>query len=48
VHPASTTHSTMPAETRRLAGITDGLLRVSCGLESTADLVTDLDRALRT
>ena len=46
VHPASTTHSTMPAETRRLAGITDGLLRVSCGLESTADLVADLDRAL--
>lgn len=46
VHPASTTHSTMPAETRRLAGITDGLLRVSCGLESTADLILDLDRAL--
>lgn len=46
VHPASTTHSTMPPETRRLAGITDGLLRVSCGLESTADLITDLDRAL--
>lgn len=47
VHPASTTHSTMPADTRRLAGITDGLLRVSCGLESVADLVSDLDRALR-
>jgi methionine-gamma-lyase len=46
VHPASTTHSTMPAETRRLAGIGDGLLRVSCGLEGTADLVADFDRAL--
>lgn len=46
VHPASTTHSTMPAETRRLAGIGDGLLRVSCGLEATADLVADFDRAL--
>jgi methionine-gamma-lyase len=46
VHPASTTHSTMPAETRRLAGITDGLLRVSCGLESAADLVADLEQAM--
>ena len=46
VHPASTTHSTMPAETRRLAGIGDGLLRVSCGLEGTADLLADFDRAL--
>jgi methionine-gamma-lyase len=46
VHPASTTHSTMPAETRRLAGIGDGLLRVSCGLEGAADLIADFDRAL--
>ena len=46
VHPASTTHSTMPADARRLAGITDGLLRISCGLESSADLVADLDQAL--
>jgi len=46
VHPASTTHSTMPAETRRLAGIQDGLLRVSCGLEGAADLIADFDRAL--
>lgn len=46
VHPASTTHSTMPPDTRRLAGISDGLVRISCGLEATADLVADLDRAL--
>jgi methionine-gamma-lyase len=46
VHPASTTHSTMPPETRRLANITDGLLRVSCGIESTADLIDDLDRSI--
>lgn len=46
VHPASTTHSTMPAETRRLANITDGLLRVSCGIESLADLIADFDRSL--
>ncbi|MDB4939310.1 MAG: O-acetylhomoserine sulfhydrylase [Labilithrix sp.] len=47
VHPASTTHSTMPPEARRLAKITDGLLRVSCGLEAASDLVADLDQALR-
>lgn len=46
VHPASTTHSTMPAETRRLANITDGLLRLSCGIESPAELIADLDAAL--
>lgn len=46
VHPASTTHSTMPEEARRLAGIGDGLLRVSCGLEAIADLVADFERAL--
>lgn len=46
VHPASTTHSTMPAEARASAGISDGLLRVSCGLEGSADLLADIDRAL--
>jgi methionine-gamma-lyase len=46
VHPASTTHSTMPEEARRLAGIGDGLLRVSCGLEAVADLASDFDHAL--
>lgn len=47
VHPASTTHSTMPEATRRAAGIGDGLLRVSVGLESAGDLKEDFDRALR-
>jgi methionine-gamma-lyase len=46
VHPASTTHSTMPPDARKLAGITDGLLRVSCGLEAAADLIADFDQAL--
>lgn len=46
VHPASTTHSTMPKETREQAGIGDGLVRVSVGLESEADLAEDLLRAL--
>jgi methionine-gamma-lyase len=46
VHSASTTHSTMPAETRRAAGIADGLLRLSVGLEGAADLERDVLRAL--
>jgi len=46
VHPASTTHSTMPPEARKVAGIGDGLLRVSCGLESASDLAADFTQAL--
>jgi methionine-gamma-lyase len=46
IHPASTTHSTVPEDTRKRAGIGDGLLRVSCGLEAAADLIGDFDRAL--
>ncbi len=45
-HPASTTASTMPGELRRKAGIADGLLRLSVGIEDVDDLLTDLDRAL--
>jgi methionine-gamma-lyase len=48
VHPASTTHSTMPAETRAAANIADGLLRISVGVESAEDLWLDLQRALET
>jgi methionine-gamma-lyase len=46
VHPASTTHSTMPREARLLADIGDGLLRLSVGIEGVEDLWADLDRAL--
>jgi cystathionine beta-lyase/cystathionine gamma-synthase len=46
VHPASTTHSTMPADARAAANISDGLLRLSVGLESVEDLWADLERAL--
>ncbi|CAN5208750.1 hypothetical protein BH09MYX1_BH09MYX1_12330 [soil metagenome] len=46
-HPASTTHSTMPKADREAAGITDGLLRLSVGLESESDLASDLVRAIR-
>jgi cystathionine gamma-synthase len=45
-HPATMTHASMDAEARRVAGITDGLLRLSVGIESGQDLVADLVRAL--
>jgi len=45
-HPATMTHSSMDPEARRVAGITDGLLRLSVGIESSRDLVDDLTRAL--
>ncbi|MCC6646328.1 MAG: aminotransferase class I/II-fold pyridoxal phosphate-dependent enzyme [Polyangiaceae bacterium] len=45
-HPASTTASTMPAEDRARAGVTDGLLRLAVGIEDEDDLYADLDRAL--
>ena len=44
-HPASTTHSGVPPETRRAAGITDGLIRLSIGLEHPEDLIEDLKQA---
>jgi methionine-gamma-lyase len=46
VHPASTTHSTMPPEARAAANISDGLLRMSVGIESVDDLWQDLTVAL--
>ncbi len=46
VHPASTTHSTMSPETRALADIQDGLLRMSVGIEAPLDLLDDLEQAL--
>ena len=41
-HPASTTHSRISAEERELVGVTEGLLRLSIGLESPRDLIADL------
>lgn len=41
------THASVPKEDRDKLGITDGLIRVSCGLEGTEDLIHDLDQALR-
>lgn len=45
-HPATMTHAAMSAEAREQAGITDGLLRLSIGIESSADLLADLQLAL--
>jgi cystathionine beta-lyase/cystathionine gamma-synthase len=45
-HPASMTHADVPAEQRRSAGLADGLIRLSVGLEDPEDLMDDLDRAL--
>ena len=44
--PARMTHASLPAERRRSTGLTDGLVRLSVGVEDVADLVADLDRAL--
>ncbi|MBN2489859.1 MAG: aminotransferase class I/II-fold pyridoxal phosphate-dependent enzyme [Planctomycetes bacterium] len=45
-HPASMTHATMGAEARKRARITDGLVRLSVGIENADDLIADLDQAL--
>jgi O-succinylhomoserine sulfhydrylase len=45
-HPASTTHGRISPEAREAAGVVEGLLRVSVGLESVADLKRDLERGL--
>jgi methionine-gamma-lyase len=46
-HPASTTHSGVPVEVREQVGISEGLIRVSIGLEHEEDLIADLEHALR-
>jgi len=45
-HPATTTHGRLTPEQRAAAGISDGLIRLAVGLESAADLQTDLARGL--
>ena len=45
-HPASTTHSGVPAEVRHRIGVTDGLIRLSIGIEHADDLIADLAQAL--
>ena len=46
-HPASMTHADVPQAQRQAAGITDGLVRLSVGLENPNDVIDDLDQALK-
>jgi O-succinylhomoserine sulfhydrylase len=46
IHPASTTHSSVGAEVREIMGVSEGMLRISVGLEDPQDLIEDLDQAL--
>ena len=45
-HPAIMTHASVPVERRAALGITDGLIRISVGLEDVEDLQADLEQAL--
>ncbi|MCY6369156.1 methionine gamma-lyase [Clostridium ganghwense] len=45
-HPASMTHAAVPEEDRLKAGITDGLVRLSIGLEDAEDIIADIEQAL--
>ncbi len=45
-HPATMTHASVPEEDRRRLGITDGLVRISVGIEDVEDLIADLKQAL--
>jgi cystathionine beta-lyase/cystathionine gamma-synthase len=46
-HPASMTHASVPRREREAHGVTDGLVRLSCGIEDPEDLAEDVRRALR-
>jgi len=46
-HPASMTHASVPPEQRARIGLTDGLVRLSVGIEDADDLIADLEEALR-
>ncbi|MBL6973488.1 MAG: O-acetylhomoserine aminocarboxypropyltransferase/cysteine synthase, partial [Sulfurimonas sp.] len=45
-HPASTTHQQLSEEELIACGVPSGLIRISCGLESAADLIADMKQAL--
>ncbi len=45
-HPALMTHASVPAERRKAMGVTDGLVRLSVGIEDVEDLIADLEQAL--
>lgn len=45
-HPAKTSHRSLTKDERAQSGISDGLIRMSCGLEAAQDIIADLERAL--
>jgi cystathionine beta-lyase/cystathionine gamma-synthase len=45
-HPATMTHAAIPREQREARGVTDGLMRLSVGIEDREDLIADLDGAI--
>ncbi len=45
-HPYTMTHGSVPAEVKNAMGLTDGMVRLSCGIEDAEDLIEDLERAL--
>ena len=45
-HPATMTHASVPAEDRKRIGITEGLVRISVGIEDVEDIIADLEQAL--
>ena len=45
-HPATTTHQRLPQDQKNALGITDGLVRISVGIEASQDLVADVLQAL--
>jgi cystathionine beta-lyase/cystathionine gamma-synthase len=47
-HPSTSTHASLTPEEKAAAGVSEGLLRVSVGLEETGDIVADFERALET
>jgi cystathionine beta-lyase/cystathionine gamma-synthase len=44
-HPASMTHASVPPDRRAAMGLTDGMVRLSCGVEDTNDLLHDVEQA---
>ena len=46
-HPSTMTHASIPEDIRKAVGITDGLIRLSPGIEDVDDIIRDLDRAIK-
>ena len=46
-HPASTTHSKLSPEDQKAVGISNGLIRISVGLEHISDIIDDVERAFK-